>query len=213
MLRTLPLAAALLLPAAHPPAPDLAATLARLDAASARFQGAEAHVRREAYTSLIKDTATTEGSLYVLRTRDGKTQVGIRTTGEGARTIEYKNGVIRDYIAASNCYNTVNKPGIDAYLSLGFGGSGKDLESSWTITDEGNDAALKAEKLDLVPKDPSVKSNITHVTIWIDLDQDVTRKLIFYAPTGDTNTAIYSDIQLRKSIKTDAYAIKGKPCS
>ena len=211
MFRIVPLAAALLLTTAPAP-PDLQATLSKLDAASARFTNAEAHVRREAYNALIKDTDTQEGTLYVIRTKDGKSQMGMRTEGAGARTIEYKNGVIRDFIPSAKCYNTVSKPGIDTYLSLGFGGSGKDLAAAWNITDLGPDAAMKSEKLDLVPKNPAVKSNVTHVTIWLDLDEDVTRKLVFYTPTGDTNTATYSNIVLNKKINTKPYDISGSPC-
>ena len=191
---------------------DLQATLTRLDAASATFQSAEAKVHRESYNALIKDIDDRQdGSLYVIR-KNGKSQMGIKTEGKSARILEYKDGIVRDYIPGLNCYNTVNKPGIDTYLSLGFGGSGDDLAKVWNITDLGP-AEDNTEKLDLAPKDPALKANVTHVTIWIDLKQDVTRKLIFYSPSGDYNTATYSNIVLNKSIKTSDYAIKGKPCS
>lgn len=200
--------------AAAAPTADLQATLARLDSASAHFTSAEANVTREAYTALIKDTDKQQGSLYVIRNKEGKSQVGLRTDGAGARIVEYKNGTVRDYNPATNCYNTINKPGIDTYLSLGFGGSGKELAHSWTITDLGPEtfAGVKTEKLDLVPKDTSLRANVTHVTVWIDLERDVTLKLIFFSPSGDTNTAIYSDIRLNKAVKTSAYAIKGNGC-
>ena len=196
------------------PAGDLQATLQKLDAASAHFTSAEASVTREAYTALIKDTDKQQGSLYVIRNKEGKSQVGLRTEGSGARVVEYKDGTVRDYNPATNCFNTINKPGIDTYLSLGFGGSGKELARSWNITDLGPEtvSGVKAEKLDLVPKDPSLKQNVTHVTIWIDLDRDVSLKLIFFSPSGDTNTATYSAIRLNKSISTKSYAIKGKGC-
>ncbi len=196
------------------PAGDLQATLAKLDAASAHFTSAEASVTREAYTALIKDTDTQKGSLYVIRSKDGKSQIGLRTDGQGARIVEYKDGIVRDYNPATNCYNTINKPGIDTYLSLGFGGSGKELAKSWDITDLGPEtlAGVKAEKLDLVPKDQGLRQNVTHVTVWIDLDRDVTLKLIFFSPSGDTNTATYSDIRLNKQVDTRSYTIKGKGC-
>ena len=197
------------------PSPDLKATLARLDAASAHFTSAEARVRTEHYMAIIKDIdERQDGQIYVIRNKDGKTEVGLKTGGAHARTVEYNNGVVRDYIPGANCYNTVSKPGIDTYLSLGFGSSGKDLSKSWNISDLGPETidATKTEKLDLVPLDAAVKANITHVTVWIDLDRDVSLKVIFYTPTRDTSTATYSDIHLNTKIKTEAYAIKGKPC-
>ncbi len=189
-------------------------TLEKLDAASARFTSAEAKVQREAYTAFIKETVTTQGSTYFIRDKGGKTQMGLATTGPGARTIEYKDGTVRDYNPAAGCYDSVTKPGIDTYLTLGFGGSGKDLARAWDVTDLGPDTigGVKVEKLDLVPKDASVRQNINKVSLWVDLDRDVTYKQIFFSPNGDRNTATYSDIHMTKPSSFKAYEIKGKPC-
>ena len=103
--------AAALLPVAFAAPGDLHGTLAKLNAASATFQSAEAKVHRESYNALIKDVDDRQdGSLYVIR-KNGKSQMGIKTEGKAARTVEYKDGIVRDYIPGTNCYNTVNKPG------------------------------------------------------------------------------------------------------
>ena len=216
MIRTFVLLTPMLALAAVPPASDLDATLAHLDQASARFTAAEAKVHRESYSALIKGIdSTQDGSLYVIRGKDGKSQMGIRTEGQNARIVEYRNGVLRDFIPASKCFNTVVKPGIDTYLSLGFGGSGKDLRKSWDIEDQGSETmdGTKVEKLDLQPKDPAVKANITHVTLWLDLEKDVTLKQVFYAPTGDYNTATYTERKVNQKVDTKPYEIKGNACS
>ena len=197
------------------PASDVASLLARLDAASAKFTSAEAKVHRESYSALIRGIdSTQDGILYVIRLHDGKSQMGLRTDGTNARTVEYKNGVLRDFIPASKCFNTVNKPGVDTYLSLGFGGSGKDLEKAWTISDLGEETVenTKAEKIDLVPKDPAVKANITHVTLWLDVDKDVAVKQVFYSSTGDYNTATYSARKINQHVDTKPFEIKGNAC-
>ncbi len=208
------LLSALLLTPPKSPAPDLTSTLNRLNAASARFTSAEAHVHRDSYNAFIKEIDDRQdGTTYFLRTKDG-TQMGLKTTGEKARTVEYKSGVLRDYNPKDNCFDTVTRPGIDTYLTLGFGGSGKDLEKVWNITDLGPDtiAGTKVEKLELTPKDPAVKSNVTRVALWLDLDRDVTLKQIFYAPSNDTSTATYTDIKLNSKVNTNPFQIKGKPC-
>lgn len=196
--------------------PALKPTLEKLDAASARFTSAEARVHRDSYNALIKDIDDRQdGNMYLIREKAGATQMGLKTEGRTARIVEYKNGTLRDYIPGpADCYNTVNKSGVDTYLTLGFGGSGTDLARAWEITDLGPDtiAGTKVEKLDLIPRDPNVKANITKVTLWLDLDRDVTLKQIFYSPTGDTNTAVYSNIRLNKPVDTKPFAIKGKPC-
>ena len=196
------------------PAGNLRETLAKLDAASARFTSAEARVHRESYNNVIKAVDdTSDGSIYFVRDKSA-TLMGLKTEGKGARTIEFKAGTLRIFNPAAACYDTVSKPGIETYLTLGFGGSGTDLAEKWEISDFGSETidTIKTEHLDLVPKDASVKANYTKVSLWLDLDRDVTVKQIFFAATGDKNTAMYSNIMLNKKIDTNKYAFKGKPC-
>ncbi len=204
------------LPQAQTPSPQLKATLDKLDASSARFTSAEARVHRDSYNALIKEIDDRQdGTLYLTRDKSGATQFGLKTEGKNARVVEYKNGTLKDYIpGTANCYNTVQQKGIDSYLTLGFGGSGKDLDRAWEITDLGPDtiAGAKVEKLDLLPRDSAVKANYTKVTLWLDLDRDVSLKQIFVSPTNDTYTATYSDIRLNDSVNTKPFTIKGKPC-
>ncbi len=208
------LLSALLLTPPKSPAPDLNSILARLDAASARFTSAEAHVHRDSYNAFIKEIDNRQdGTTYILREK-GATQMGLKTSGDTARTVEYKAGVLRDFNPQTKCFDTVTKPGIDTYLTLGFGGSGKDLVKAWNVTDLGPDtiAGTKVEKLELTPKDPAVKANFTKVALWLDLDRDVTLKQIFYAPSNDTSTATYTDIRVNSNVNTKPFEIKGKPC-
>jgi hypothetical protein len=208
--------AASLLGASHTPAPtNLSATLTKLDAASAHFTSAAANVHRENYVAILHDVdEKTDGSVYVVRSQDGKSQFGLKIQGEHARVVDYKNGVVRDYNPAINCFNTVAAKGVDTYLTLGFGASGKELAKAWTITDLGPESinGTATEQLDLVPIDPNVKANIKHVTIWVDPTRDVSLKQVFFFPNGDKSTATYSDIRLNQKIDTKPFEIKGKEC-
>ena len=114
---------------------------------------------------------------------DAATQMGLKTTGPGARTVEYKSGTVRVFNPATDCYDTVTRPGVETYLTLGFGGSGKDLAKAWEITDLGPETLdnTKVEKLDLLPRDPGVKANITKMTLWIDLTRG---SLVEASPTS-----------------------------
>jgi hypothetical protein len=122
---------------------------------------------------------------------------------------------VRDYNPKLGCYDSVANKGIESYLTLGFGGSGQDLASKWNVTDLGPDTigGVKVEKLDLTPKSDDVRRNLIKVSLWVDLERDVTYKQIFLSPNGkDKNTAIYSDIHMTKPASFKPYEIKGKPC-
>jgi hypothetical protein len=146
-------------------------------------------------------------------------QMGAKFGPPSEQTVEYKNGVGRLYSAGTNHIDTISTAGAkkaqaEAFLTLGFGGSGSDLEKAWTITDQGaeklkdGNSVVEVERLDLLPKEPG--GSFTHITIWIDAARDVTLKQVFYQPSGDTNTVIYSNIRLNQPVDLKKYAIQCK---
>jgi negative regulator of sigma E activity len=202
---------------AEPSNAQLEATLKKLDAASARFSSAQAVFHKDLYNKLVGDHTPQDGSVYFIRS-GGSVQMGAKIDGPGARIAEYKNGVLRDLIPG-RCYNTVqasgNKAKFDSFLTLGFGGSGKDLANAWDITDLGQETldGVKVEKLDLVSKEQSVRNNYTKVTLWMDLDRGISLKQVLLSPSGDIDTATYTKVRLNeKNVDKKPFEIKGSPC-
>ena len=201
------------------PATGLPATLARLDAASARFKNAQADFHKDDFLYLTKDHTPSVGRVYFIRT-GSSVEAGIRIDGQGARIATYKGGMLKDFTPGpANCYNSIdssqNKGKTESFLTLGFGGSGTELAKSWNITDLGPEMVegVKTEKLDLVSTDQGVRQNFSKVTLWMDLDRDVSLKQQFFAAgTGDVNTATYTNIRLNGKVDTKPFEIKGKPC-
>ena len=214
-LALLPLTLSVLpLAAAAQQSPQLKATLEKLDAASTHFTSAQADFHKTFYNALLKiDEDPQDGSIYFIRSKSSL-EMGLKNTGPAARTVEYRSGTVRVYNPGLNCYDSVSKPGIETYLTLGFGGSGTELAKAWNITDDGSETIdkTKVEKLELTPKDPNVQASITRFTLWIDLTRGVSLKQVLLAPSNDLQTATYTNITLNKKIDTKPYAIKGKPC-
>jgi len=192
--------------------------LSQMDAASKTFKSAQADIKRVHLEKLVNDTSTESGTLYIMR-NGSTTQVGGRF-GPELKIFEYKNGVVRLYTAANKHLDKVSASGpnqgrIETFLTLGFGGSGTDLAKAWTITDQGTEQlsdgskTVQVEKLDLVSKDPSVRQNYSHITIWVDPTRDVSLKQEFFDPGGNTDTATYSNIRLNQPIEMKPYTI---PC-
>jgi outer membrane lipoprotein-sorting protein len=206
------------LAAAQSPSSHLDTVLSQMDAASARFHSAEASIRKEQYQKIVRDTTTQTGTIYFLR-NGAAMQIGARFDPPAAQIMEYKNGTVRLYSQNTNHieqYSTsgANQARFESYLTLGFGGSGHDLAKAWTITDQGSEQmsdggkSVAVEKLDLVSREPSVRANFTHITIWVDPVGDVSLKQVFYTPSGDIQTATYSNIRLNQPIDLKAFAIK-----
>jgi outer membrane lipoprotein-sorting protein len=207
--------------AAAQPKPDrLKTVLSQMDASSKTFRSAEADIQKQQFEKIVNDTSTETGKIYFLR-NGNSIQFGGKFDPPSSQTVEYKNGVVRLYSAGTNHIDQVSAAGnnqsrVETFLTLGFGGTGADLAKVWTITDLGTEQiidggkSVTVEKLDLVSIDPGARANFTHITIWVDPVRDVSLKQVFYNPSGDTQTAIYSNIRLNQPVDLKAFAIKCK---
>ena len=194
-------------------------TIKKLDAASAKFQSAQADLHKDLYERVVKETTTQVGSVYFVR-KGSTTQMGAKILPPTARVIEFKDGKLRLYEPGSNhlqVFSTAdNQAKYESFLTLGFGGSGQDLQKAWTVDDQGTEslndgkAAVKVEKLLLVPKDPGVKNTFTQVTLWVDLDRGISLKQEFLAPSGDKTTTTYSNIKYNQKVDLKPFEIKCK---
>jgi outer membrane lipoprotein-sorting protein len=198
----------------------LESVLQQMDAASAKFQSAQADLRQELYTKVVDDNEEQKGTVYFLR-KNGATQMGIKMLPQPAQIVEFKDGVLRVFNPGTNHVDQFSASGknqalAETLMTLGFGGSGADLKKAWTIEDQGTEQmsdgskTVPVEKLDLVSKDETIKKNYTHVTIWIDAARGVTLKQEFFAANGDTRTAFYANIRLNQAVDVGPFAIKCK---
>ena len=197
--------------------PGVESVIRQMDAASARFQSAEADFRWDLYERVVKQTTTETGRIYFVR-KGPATQMGAKFLPPSARLLEYKDGKMRMYTPGTNHLTELatgtNQARYESFLTLGFGGSGKDLAKSWTISDLGPEqvgagsAAARTEKLDLVPKEQTVRNMFTHITIWVDLQRGISLKQQFFTPSGDQRTAEYSNIRYNQKVDLGDFAIK-----
>jgi outer membrane lipoprotein-sorting protein len=191
----------------------LDAVLRQMDAASLKFQSAEATFRWDLYERVVKQTTTQTGTIY-FKKQGTTTVMGAKLVSPSLKLIEFRNGIVRlfdpgtDHLTIIDA--TKNKAQFESFLTVGYGGSGKDLAKAWTISDLGDEMidGVQTAKLDLVPKDPAVRNNCTHMTIWVDPVRGVQLKQSLYMPSEDYRTAVYTDIKYNQKIDEKPYQIK-----
>jgi outer membrane lipoprotein-sorting protein len=197
---------------AQPKPGHLDAVLRQMDAASLRFQSAEANFRWDLYERVVKQTTTQTGTIY-FKKQGTTTVMGAKIEQPSLKLIEFRNGLLRLYEPGTNHLTiidaTKNKAQLESFLTLGFGGSGKDLAKAWTISDLGDEVidGVQTAKLDLVPKDPAVRNNCTHMTIWVDPQRGISLKQSFYMPSEDYRTAVYANIKYNQKVDEKPYQI------
>ncbi|MGF7180111.1 LolA family protein [Tunturiibacter psychrotolerans] len=198
---------------AQPKAGHLDEVLRQMDAASLKFQSAEANFQWDLYEKVVQQTTTQKGTIY-FKKEAGKTVMGARVTSPSTKILEYRNGVLTLFDPGTDHETIITPKGnqaqMESFLTLGFGGSGKEMAKAWTISDLGDEMVngVQTAKLDLVPKDPAVRNNCTHMTIWVDPVRGITLKQSFYMPSDDYRTAVYSDIKYNQGVDTKPYQIK-----
>lgn len=199
--------------AAQPKPGHLDEVLRQLDAISAKFRSAEADFRWDIFERVVKQTTSQTGIIYFLK-NGPKTQMGAKLVTPAPKFLEFRDGLFRMYDPGVNHLTTFssgkNQTQIESFLTLGYGASGKDLARAWTISDLGMEAVdgVETAKLDLVPKDPTVRQNLVHVIVWIDATRDIALKQEFFMPSEDTRTCYYSNIRLNPHIDQSKYEIK-----
>ena len=200
------------LAAAQPKPGHLDEVLRQMDAASLKFQSAEANFHWDLYERVVRQVTTQQAGTIYFKKDGSKTLMGAKMTSPSVKLIDYKDGVLRLFDVPTDHLTTVHSKGgqMESFLTLGFGGSGKDLLAAWTVSDMGPETVdgVETAKMDLVSKDPSVRNNITHVTIWVDPARDVSLKQVFYLTSEDTRTATYSDIRYNEKVDEKPYQIK-----
>ena len=197
---------------AQPKPGHLDEVLRQMDAASLKFQSAEATFQWDLYEKVVRQVTTQQGGTIYFRKDAGKTVMGAKMTSPSVKLIDYRDGVLRLFDVPTDHLTTIHSKGnqMESFLTLGFGGSGTDMAKTWTISDLGMETidGVETAKLDLVPKDPQVRNNITHVTVWVDPARDVSLKQCFYLTSEDYRTAVYTGIRYNQRVDEKPYQIK-----
>jgi len=209
----LAVAAAMAFAGASAQAQDLNSVLRKLDAAAAKFHSTQADFKIDVVTTdPIPETEVQTGTVYYERKGTSfQTAAHIhQVDGKPVpKTYMFAGGELKLWEGgALNQVTTIAKADrFESYLMLGFGASGKDLESKWDIKYDGDETVdgVKTAKLELVAKDPGVRRNLPKVIVWMDMTRAISLKQYFDEGQGQSRTATYSNIKMNQSLPADAF--------
>jgi len=196
---------------------DLQKVIAELDAAAAKFSSAQADFTWDQFTAVVQEHETQTGTIFFER-KKGVIRMAAdlkQDNGKDApKTVVYDGAEVNFYEPTIKQLTTVkagaNRGQFESFLTLGFGGSGTDLEKNWKVSLLGIEPmdGVSVAKLDLVPKEQKVLEMFTHVTIWVEPSRGINHKQIFYQPSGDLRTTTYKNIRYNTPVPADVFQIK-----
>jgi len=191
--------------------PALEKTLARMDAASAKFSSFEAKFTQKRYLALLKEYETPEtGDFYFTKDKNSAVQLRLETRTPGVR-IQTINGdsavVYQPAIKQAQIYNLGNRKNLVEYLATGLGQSSGRLKEQFEINYAGaetvNDAPCSI--LELVPKDKSAAATVRSITIWFKDSTGTPTQYKFVEPTRDYMIVTFSEEKLNGKIPTNRF--------
>jgi outer membrane lipoprotein-sorting protein len=194
---------------------DAIKVLSQMDAASAKFQSTQADFKWDVLQSVVNEHDVQSGTIYFER-HSGATSMAAYIKQPAEKTVFYNGDtliLLQPDIKQETIFTAGSNRGqYESFLTLGFGGSGKDLQTNWTVTCQGMESVdgTQTAKLDLKPKQQAIANTFSHVTVWIDPTRSLSLKQIFYEPSGDNRTATYTGIKYNTKIPADIFKPKDK---
>jgi outer membrane lipoprotein-sorting protein len=208
-------AALFILPIAHAQSCDTGKVLAQMDAASVKFRSTQADFKWDVLQSVVNEHDIQGGTIYFERHSDS-TSMAAYIKQPAEKTVFFNGSaltLLQPEIKQETLFSAGSNRGqYESFLTLGFGGSGKDLQNNWTVSCQGMEPieGTQTAKLDLKPKQQSVANMFTHVTVWIDTARSLGLKQVFYEPSGDNRTATYTNVKYNEKIPADIFKPKDK---
>jgi len=202
-------------------ADDLTGVLSKLDSASVKFKSAQADITSEnTQTQPILDTDTQTGTVLFER-QNGQLQMALHLKTDNGKPVEkdvvYAAGLLKFYEPMQKQMSVFkadkNQSQADTILTVGFGGSGKDLQKNWDVSYAGSENVdgKATAKLALIPKDASVKNNFPKVFLWVDLDNGLAVKQQFFDNSGNYRVATYHNVKLNAPVPAKSFDLKTAP--
>jgi outer membrane lipoprotein-sorting protein len=197
---------------------DLKSVLARMNANAANFKSAQADFDLETYESVVQEKTVQKGRIYFRRDKH-EVEAAFNLTSPAPKQVVFKGGKISIYEQNINQVTerdvSKNKADVEAFLSLGFGARGDDLERDYEVALSGWEPvnAVKTARLELVPKNEKLRRTYNKITLWIDPAQDVLLQQKFLEPSGNYRMTRYSNMKVNSKIPDDFFRLKtsGKP--
>jgi outer membrane lipoprotein-sorting protein len=208
-------AALFILPIAHAQSCDTGKVLAQMDAASVKFRSTQADFKWDVLQSVVNEHDIQGGTIYFERHSDS-TSMAAYIKQPAEKTVFFNGSaltLLQPEIKQETLFSAGSNRGqYESFLTLGFGGSGKDLQNNWTVSCQSMEPieGTQTAKLDLKPKQQSVANMFTHVTVWIDTARSLGLKQVFYEPSGDNRTATYTNVKYNEKIPADVFKPKDK---
>lgn len=193
---------------------SLDAVLSQMDEAAAGFKSMSAKVRRVAHTAVINDDNVDSGTILLKRPKPRDMRMLVDLTEPDPKAVAFQGRKIEMYYPKISTVQEIdvgkNKDAMEQFLLLGFGTSGKELSSGYSIRMLGAEtiAGQKAARLELTPKAKEVQQHLKKVELWVSDTTGYPVQQKFHTGGGDYTLVTYSGVKINPDLSDAALKLK-----
>ena len=162
--------------------------LGLMDKSASDFRSLTADLEHIKYTDVVKDTSTETGQIFVRHDQRMRIEIQkpdprtILRVGDNLFVYTRKINRVEEYNLGKN------RAMVDQYVLLGFGTKSQNMLKSYDVTLTGEEQldGRPTLVLELQPKSPDIRKQITKIQMWIDQSSWLpTQQKFFEAGSGD----------------------------
>lgn len=179
--------------------------LDRMDADAVKFKGVTAKLSQLEFTKVIGETEKKDGSLTLMKVKNGVVALVDYTSPDPSQWL-LRGGQAQQFLPKLNLIQEYDlgkhSSVVNEFLTLGFGASGKELQKNYRVDFKGvevlkvGSAEVTVTKLELTPKSTEAQQYMKKIEFWIPDGKSYAVQLKIYQPSGNTNTTLYSAVQV-----------------
>jgi outer membrane lipoprotein-sorting protein len=206
----------ILLAASISHAESLDAILARMDAAAKEFKSMSAKMKREEYNALLRESTERTGEMVLKRTKNGVAGV-VRFGEPDPQVIHVDSHEARIYYPKANTVNIYNiakySKSVNQLILLGFGTSGAELKSEYTVRATGVESidSVSATHLELIPKSEEVRKLFPQIELWIRETKSYPVQEKVVESSKNYTVVKYSAIEVNPHLSDSEFELKLPP--
>lgn len=199
---------------ARKPKSDLAQVLARMNDAAKRLKTVTSKLDYTTVTVLVNDRSTEHGQFFFENPKNP--EILINFSNPDPKTFLYRHNEAQIYYPKLNRveqYDLQRQSGlIQRFLLLGFGTDANALKSNYDVRmlDEQDLQGESTILLELAPKQPEVRSQLTKIELWVSEDSWLPAQQQFFEPDGDYLIAYYYDTKVNRPLPGSTFQINAK---
>jgi outer membrane lipoprotein-sorting protein len=184
--------------------------LAKLDQSAAKFNSMTATLTRLTYTKVIDDKSVEQGQIALRKISPRDIQVLINFEKPDPRMVSFRGRKAEIMYPKLKTVQEIDLGKrtdlIDQFLLVGFGTSGQELQSNYTVKYVGDEtiAGQKTHRLQLTPKREKVQA----MELWIAESGGYPVQQKFVQPSGDYYLFTYQDVKLNPQLGNEAFTMK-----